>query len=370
MTGTEMAPEPPIGGNPADADSARGGSTDGRGAQPLTGRRSSDRAGIDPDAPIFVAGHRGLVGSAIVRGLQEAGHRNLLTATRDELDLRDQRAVDQWFGQHRPSQVYLAAGTVGGIRVNAERQVEFLRDNSLIHTAVLDAAHRFGVAKLLYLGSACVYPRLAPQPIPESALLGGPLEPTNEGYALAKIAGVRLCAFYRRQFGCNFVSVMPTNLYGPGDNFDLRSSHVVPALIRKFHEAREDGRRAVQIWGTGRARREFLHVDDLADACRFVMAHYDGEEHLNIGTGIEHSIAELAVIVRDLVHPDADLVFDVKQPDGTPRRVLDVSKLTGMGWSARIGLVDGIADTYRWFREARPDRRPDSRMVAASGSAV
>ncbi len=232
---------------------------------------------------------------------------------------------------------------------NSTRQADFLYDNLMIHATVIEAARRSGVTKLLYLGSACVYPRLSPQPIPESALLTGPLEPTNEGYALAKIAGIRLCNYYREQHGCNFVTAMPTNLYGPGDNFDLESSHVLPALMRKFHEAKTAGERSVEIWGTGRARREFLHVDDLADACVFLMENYESDRHINVGTGIDQSIAELAVMIRDIVHPDADLAFDLSKPDGMPRRVLDVTNLNDLGWQASIDLASGLASTYAWF---------------------
>ncbi len=306
-------------------------------------------APIDPNASVFVAGHRGLVGSAICRRLAAAGHRQVVTAPRSELDLRDQGAVNRWFDQHRPDYVYLVAGTVGGIMANSTRQADFLYDNLMIHATVIEAARRSGVTKLLYLGSACVYPRLSPQPIPESALLTGPLEPTNEGYALAKIAGIRLCNYYREQHGCNFITAMPTNLYGPGDNFDLASSHVLPALMRKFHEAKVAGERSVEIWGTGRARREFLHVDDLADACVFLMEHYESDRHINVGTGIDQSIAELAVMIRDIVHPDADLAFDLSKPDGMPRRVLDVTNLNELGWRASIDLPTGLASTYDWF---------------------
>lgn len=310
----------------------------------------SNGPALDPHAPVFVAGHRGLVGSAICRRLEAGGHRNIVTATRDELDLRDQAAVNRWFDERRPTQVYLVAGTVGGIMANSTRQGEFLYDNLMIHGTVIEAARRSGVDKLLYLGSACVYPRESPQPIPESALLTGPLEPTNEGYSLAKIAGMRLCAHYREQYGCNFITAMPTNLYGPGDNFDLESSHVLPALMRKFHEARVRGEDTVEIWGTGRARREFLHVDDLADACLFLMDHYESGDHINIGTGVDLSIAELAVAIRDLVHPGADLRFDLSRPDGMPRRVLDVSAMTALGWRSSIDLATGLASTYEWFR--------------------
>ncbi|MEM9561205.1 MAG: GDP-L-fucose synthase [Actinomycetota bacterium] len=320
---------------------------------------------MDPNAAVYVAGHRGLVGSAICRRLAAAGHGNVITVPRGELDLRDQAAVDRWFDEHRPDYVYLVAGTVGGILANSTRQAEFLYDNLMIHATVIEAARRADVTKLLYLGSACVYPRHSPQPIPESALMTGPLEPTNEGYALAKIAGIRLCGHYREQYGCNFITAMPTNLYGPGDNFDLRTSHVLPALMRKFHEAREAGRDRVEIWGTGRARREFLHVDDLADACLFLMDHYEGDGHINVGTGVDHSIGELAMLLRNLVHPEADLEFDLTRPDGMPRRVLDVSALTSLGWQARIDLPTGLASTYEWYREQQDIVLDDRAEVAA-----
>ena len=308
---------------------------------------------VDPSSSVFVAGHRGLVGSAICRRLADRGHKNVLTATRQELDLRDQAAVTRWFDRNRPEYVYLVAGTVGGIMANSTRQAEFLYDNMMIHATVIEAARQVEVSKLLYLGSACVYPRLSAQPISESELLTGPLEPTNEGYALAKIAGIRLCEFYRQQYGCNFITAMPTNLYGPNDNFDLRSSHVLPALMRKFHEAKEAGQSGVEIWGSGSARREFLHVDDLADGCLFLMDHYDGDGHINVGTGIDHSIGDLAAMIRDVVHPDADMIFDTSKPDGMPRRVLDVSKMTALGWRSSIDLQAGIASTYDWYRTAR-----------------
>ena len=298
---------------------------------------------------MFVAGHRGLVGSALVRRLEGVAGVEVLTAARTELDLRDQAAVHAWFAQHRPDQVYLVAGTVGGILANSTRPAEFIYDNLMIHATVVHAAHLHGTEKLLYLGSSCIYPREAPQPMPEEALLTGLLEPTNEPYAIAKIAGIKLCQSYRRQYGCNFISGMPTNLYGPGDNFDLTSSHVLPALMRKFHEAKLAGRREVDIWGSGTPRREFLHVDDLADACVFLMDHYEGESHVNIGTGVDLTIRELAETVRDVVHPDAELVFDPSKPDGTPRKLLDVSRLTALGWKPSIALADGIASTYAWF---------------------
>jgi GDP-L-fucose synthase len=303
------------------------------------------------DARIFVAGHRGLVGSAIVRRLTQAGYHNVVTATRDQLELRDQAAVNYWFRANRPEYVYLVAGTVGGILANSTRPAEFIYDNLMIHATVVEASHRYGVEKLLYLGSSCIYPREAEQPMTESALLTGPLEPTNEPYAVAKIAGIKLCQAYRRQHGANFISAMPTNLYGPNDNFDLTSSHVLPALIRKFHDAKVAGHAAVEIWGTGSARREFLHVDDLADACVFLMSNYEDEEHVNVGTGEDLSIRELAEMIRDIVHPDAELVFDPSKPDGSPRKLLDVGRLHALGWRHRIGVREGVESTYRWFVE-------------------
>src|SRR5262245_41914346 len=255
---------------------------------------------MTPSSRIYVAGHRGLVGSALMRRLADGGYRQVLTATREQLDLRDQAAVNYWFRANRPEFVFLVAGTVGGILANSTRPAEFIYDNMMIHATVVHAAHAFGARKLLYLGSSCIYPRDGPQPIREDFLLSGPLEATNEPYALAKIAGIKLCQSYRRQYGANFISAMPTNLYGPGDNFDLTSSHVVPALMRKFHEAKLAGRTEVTIWGTGRPRREFLHVDDLADACLFLMANYDEAEHINVGTGQDLSILELAQLVREI----------------------------------------------------------------------
>jgi GDP-L-fucose synthase len=301
------------------------------------------------DAPIFVAGHTGLVGSAITRRLLAEGYTNVLCASRQQLDLRDQAAVNYWFRANRPDYVFLAAGTVGGILANATRPAEFLYDNMMIHATVLHAAYLYGVEKLLYLGSSCIYPRLADQPITEEALLTGPLEPTNEAYAIAKIAGIKLCDTYRAQYGCNFISAMPTNLYGPNDNFHLSSSHVLPALIRKFHEAREAGLDIVEVWGTGTPRREFLFVDDLADACLFLMRHYDAPGPINLGTGQDLTIHQLATIVRDVVHPNASLVFDASKPDGTPRKVLDVSRADALGWRAATPLDQGIRRTYRWF---------------------
>jgi GDP-L-fucose synthase len=311
-------------------------------------------------ARVFVAGHRGLVGSAIVRRLARERDLQIQTATREQLDLRDQAAVNYWFKANRPEYVYLVAGTVGGIIANSTRPAEFIYDNMLIHATVVHAAHQYGAKKLLYLGSSCIYPRHAPQPMTESALLTGALEPTNESYAIAKIAGIKLCQAYRRQYGSNFVSAMPTNLYGPNDNFDLVSSHVLPAMIRKFHEAKEAGTREVVIWGTGTPRREFLHVDDLADACAFLMERYDGEEHVNVGTGEDLSIRELAETIRAIVYPEAALTFDTSKPDGMPRKLLDVSRLHALGWRHRLGLQQGIADTYRWFLDHQGSLRATS----------
>jgi GDP-L-fucose synthase len=297
---------------------------------------------------VFVAGHRGLVGSAIFRRLARDGV-TPLTATRGELDLRNQASVDRWFAANRPEFVYLVAGTVGGILANSTRPAEFIYDNLMIHATVVEACRRSGTQKLLYLGSSCIYPRDAPQPMTEEYLLAGPLEPTNEFYAIAKIAGIKLCQAYRRQYGSNFISAMPTNLYGPNDNFDLAASHVVPALIRKFHEAKVAGRREVSVWGSGRPRREFLHVDDLADACVFLMQHYDEDSHLNIGTGEDLSIGEVAELIRDVVYPGAEIAFDASKPDGMPRKLLDVSRLKRLGWSPKISLRPGIESTYQWF---------------------
>ena len=304
------------------------------------------------DARIYVAGHGGLVGSAVVRRLQAGGFTNVLTATRAQLDLRDQGAVNTWFEQNRPDYVFLVAGTVGGILANSTCPAEFIYDNLMIHGTVVEASHRVNVTKLLYLGSSCIYPRHATQPITEEQLLTGPLEPTNEWYAIAKIAGIKLCQAYRRQYGSDFISAMPTNLYGPEDNFDLSSSHVLPALIRKFHDAKQSGGKAVEIWGTGSPMREFLHVDDLADACVFLIENYSDDMHINVGTGVDLSIRELAEKVRDVVYPAAELQFDTSKPDGTPRKVLDVTKVKSLGWAPKISLRDGIASTIAWYKDA------------------
>jgi len=303
------------------------------------------------DSRVFVAGHRGLVGSAILRRLRDTGHECILTATRDQLDLRDQAAVNYWFKANRPEYVYLVAGTVGGIHANATRPAEFIYDNMMIHATVVQSAHLYGAKKLLYLGSSCIYPRECPQPMLEAHLLTGPLEPTNEPYAIAKIAGIKLCQAYRRQYGDHFISAMPTNLYGPYDNFSLSSSHVLPALLRKFHDARLAGAGDVVVWGSGQPRREFLHVDDLAEACLFLMSNYDEPEHINVGTGTDLSIRDLAEMVARVVYPEARIVFDASKPDGTPRKLLDVSRLHGLGWRHRIELEAGITGTYQWFIE-------------------
>ncbi len=323
---------------------------------------------LPSDARIYVAGHRGLVGSSICRLLEAEGYGCILTATRNQLDLRDQAAVNTWFETNRPEYVFLVAGTVGGILANATRPAEFLYDNMMIHATVVHAAYLSGVKKLLYLGSSCIYPRECPQPMPEEALLTAPLEPTNEPYAVAKIAGIKLCQSYSRQYGCNFISAMPTNLYGPNDNFDLQSSHVLPALIRKFHEAKLAGQPQVEIWGSGRPRREFLHVDDLASCCLFLMAGYEDELHINVGTGEDLTIRELADLVREIVYPSAELVFDSSKPDGTLRKLLDVSRLLDLGWKPSISLAKGVGQTYEHFLDHYDDlvREERSRSAAAS----
>jgi GDP-L-fucose synthase len=309
---------------------------------------------LNRHARVFVAGHSGLVGSAILRRLRAAGFDDLPAVPRQQLDLRDQSAVNEWFQSNRPEYVFLVAGTVGGILANATRPAEFLYDNMMIHATVVHAAHLYGVTRLLYLGSSCIYPRDCAQPIREADLLSGPLEWTNEPYAVAKIAGIKLCQSYRRQYGCDFISATPTNLYGPHDNFDLASSHVLPALIRKFHDAKLAGQSHVVVWGTGKPRREFLHVDDLADACLFLMERYEGSDHINIGTGEDLEIRELAELVRDIVCPTVQIVFDPSKPDGTPRKLLNVGRLHELGWRHHIELRQGIMETYNWFLKHSP----------------
>ena len=306
-----------------------------------------------PGSRIFVAGHRGLVGSAISRRLRAEGHDGLIERTSSELDLRDRGAVEDLFAAERPEYVFLAAAKVGGILANATYPADFLRDNLAIQLNVIDAAYRHGAKKLLFLGSSCIYPKFAPQPIKEEYLLTGALEPTNEAYAIAKISGIKLCQAYNAQHGTDFVSAMPTNLYGPNDNFDLKSSHVLPALIRKFHEAKEQEEPAVSVWGTGTPRREFLHVDDLADACVYLSREYSGSEMVNVGVGRDVSIAELAGLVRDAVGYEGQIVYDTSKPDGTPRKLLDVSRLESLGWAARIPLKEGIEQTYAWYLRER-----------------
>ena len=305
-------------------------------AFPLAGKR------------VWVAGHRGMVGSAIARRLA-AEDCELLTAGRDEVDLRDQAATRGWIADRRPDAVFVAAARVGGILANDSRPADFLLDNLLIQTNVMDGALRAGVAKLLFLGSSCIYPKHADQPIVEEALLTGPLEPTNEAYAIAKIAGIKLAAAMRRQHRADFISAMPTNLYGPGDNFDLQSSHVLPALIRKAHEAQRAGGRGLEIWGSGRPRREFLHADDCADACVFLMKAYSDDLHVNVGSGTDIAIRDLAALVCEVVGLPGEILTDPSKPDGTPRKLMSSDRLRGLGWSPRIGLEDGIASTYRWF---------------------
>ena len=299
---------------------------------------------------IFVAGHGGLVGSALIRRLQAEGFHNLPTRNRSQVDLTDESAVQKFFAHERPAVVIFAAAKVGGIKANNDFPVEFLLDNLSIQNNVIRAAHESGVRKLLFLGSSCIYPKRAPQPIPESALLSGPLEPTNEAYAIAKIAGVKLCQAYAREYNADFISAMPTNLYGPNDNFDLLSSHVLAALLRKAHEAKTAGARELTVWGSGKPRREFLHVDDLASACLFLLQKYDSPEIINVGCGEDISIRELAELICGVVGFDGELAWDTTKPDGTPRKLLDTTKLNNLGWRPAISLRDGIARTYDWFR--------------------
>lgn len=309
---------------------------------------------ISHDAKFFVTGHRGHVGSAIVRALEAQGFSQILQATRSELDLCNPQAVEDWFAEQRPEYVIHVAGKVGGIHANNTYPADFMFENLLIHATVLRSAYHHKVKKLLYLGSSCIYPRDCPQPIREDYLLTGPLEKTNEAYALAKITGLKSCEYYRRQYGCDFISAMPTNLYGPNDNFDLAGSHVLPALIRKFHEAKLAKQDEVEIWGSGTPRREFLHVDDLAAACLFLMENYNEPSTINVGTGEDIAISELAELIRGIVYPEANLVYDSSKPDGTPRKLLDVSRIHAQGWKHRIELAEGIRTTYEWFLDNPP----------------
>jgi GDP-L-fucose synthase len=317
---------------------------------------------MNNNARIYIAGHRGLVGAAIQRQLERNGYKQLLLRTHHELELTQQSAVMDFFKIERPEYVFLAAAKVGGIYVNNTYPADFIRDNLQIQTNIIDAAYRTGVKKLLFLGSSCIYPKLAPQPIKEEYLLTGPLEPTNEWYAIAKIAGIKMCQAYRKQYGFNAISLMPTNLYGLGDNFNLENSHVLPALIRKCHEAKVHGKASVVVWGTGKPRREFLHVDDLARAAEFLMIHYDSEEMVNVGVGEDVTILELAKKVKEVVDYQGSITFDTSKPDGTNQKLLDVSRINALGWHANISLRDGIESTYRWFLEnqekitTRPDK--------------
>jgi len=304
---------------------------------------------MEKNAKIYVAGHHGLVGSAILRSLESYGYNNILVRSHAELDLRNQEQVNRFFDQEKPEYVFLAAAKVGGIWANSQAPADFCYDNLLISANVVHAAYQHNVKKLLFLGSSCIYPKMAPQPIKEEYLLTGALEPTNEGYALAKISGMQLCKFYRRQYGCDFISAMPTNLYGINDNFDLNNSHVLPAMIRKFHEAKMEHKPEVVLWGTGKVLREFLYVDDLADALVHLMNQYSAESHVNIGTGEDLSIHDLAIMVKEVVGFQGDIVYDTSKPDGTPRKLLDVSLLHSTGWHHRTSLRDGIKNVYDWY---------------------
>ncbi len=306
---------------------------------------------------IWVAGHRGMVGSAVVRRLEKEDGAEVLTAGRDRVDLRRQDQVDAFMAAEKPDAIVMAAARVGGILANDTYPADFLYDNLVIETNITEAAFRNGVGKMLFLGSSCIYPKMAPQPMREDALLTGPLEPTNQWYAIAKIAGIMLCQAYRRQHGCDFISAMPTNLYGPGDNFDLEKSHVVPALIRKMHEAKQAGTQEVTLWGSGSPKREFMHVDDLADALIFLLKSYSGEEHVNVGVGEDVSIKDLAELIGEVVGYKGRFVYDTSKPDGTPRKLMDVERLTAMGWTSKISLKDGLEDAYRWFRENQQQAR-------------
>lgn len=307
---------------------------------------------MNKDSKIYVAGHRGLVGSAILRALEKQGYTNLVTRTSSELDLRKLPEVYAFFEQEKIDYVFLAAAKVGGIAANNDFPADFIRDNLLIQTNVIDAAHFNGVQKLLFLGSTCIYPKYAPQPLKEEYLLTGELEPTNEPYAIAKIAGIKMCESYNRQYGSKFISAMPTNMYGPNDNFDLKTSHVLPALIRKIHEAKEQSSPTVEIWGTGTPKREFLHSDDLADACIFLMNNYEGNEIVNVGVGEDIAIKDLALLIKDIVEYEGELVFNSSVPDGTPRKLVDTTKINNLGWKASIPLEDGIRAVYEDYRSS------------------
>ncbi|HEY2493118.1 MAG TPA: GDP-L-fucose synthase [Paenibacillus sp.] len=306
---------------------------------------------MELNSKIYIAGHRGLVGSAILRALQNKGYYNLVFRTRAELDLRNKEEVDQFFGMEQIEYVFLAAAKVGGIVANNEYPADFIRDNLQIQSHVIDAAYQAKINKLLFLGSTCIYPKHAPQPLKEEYLLTGDLEPTNRAYAVAKIAGITMCQSYNKQFGTSFISAMPTNMYGPNDNFDLQTSHVLPALIRKFHEAKINNESFVEVWGTGTPKREFLHSDDLAEACLFLMNHYEQDEIINIGVGDDISIKELAELVQKIIGYEGDIVFNTSAPDGTPRKLVDVTKINKLGWKARISLEDGIRSVYSSFRD-------------------
>ena len=306
---------------------------------------------MEKDAKIYVAGHKGMVGSAICRALQRNGYTNIITRSHKELDLCRQVAVEEFFSREKPDYVFLAAAKVGGINANNTTPAEFAYENMQIQCNVIECCHRYKVKKLLFLGSTCIYPKMAPQPIPEDALLTGPLETTNEAYAIAKIAGLEMCKFYKRQYGDDFISCMPTNLYGPHDNYDLQGSHVMPAMIRKFHEAKENKSPSVELWGTGTPLREFLYVDDMADACVFLLENYSGEQHVNIGTGKEVTIKELAETVKEVVGYEGEIVWNKDMPDGTPRKLTNVDKLHGLGWTHKVELREGVQLAYDWFRE-------------------
>lgn len=306
---------------------------------------------MEKTAKIYVAGHRGMVGSALVRKLEKEGYSNIVTRTSKELDLRSQQQVNAFFQTEKPDYVFLAAAKVGGIVANNTYRAEFIYDNLMMECNVIEAAYRNGVTKLMFLGSSCIYPKLAPQPLKEEYLLTGLLEYTNQPYAIAKIAGIELCNSYRKQYGCNFISVMPTNLYGPNDNYDLNNSHVLPALLRKFITAKKEGRSEVEIWGTGSPMREFLHVDDLADACYYLMDHYNEEGLVNIGVGSDIAIKELAELIKEIVGYEGAIKFDTSKPDGTPRKLMDVSKLNQLGWKAKISLKDGITSVYNEVKD-------------------